>query len=97
LAALARHDWPGNIRELRNVVERAIALCDGEAVGLADLPLRLLGDPTCDSQRPARECITLCESRAEAERLHILAALVKNGNNRLRTAKELEISRVGLY
>jgi DNA-binding NtrC family response regulator len=97
LEALACHTWPGNIRELRNVVERAIALCEGEAIGLADIPQQVLGEPTCDTRRPARECITLGESRAEAERLHILEALEKNRNNRLRTAKELGISRMGLY
>ena len=36
--ALETHTWPGNIRELRNVIERAVALCPDEAVGLDDLP-----------------------------------------------------------
>jgi DNA-binding NtrC family response regulator len=38
LQALAAHDWPGNIRELRYVVERAAMLCDGEGIDLGDLP-----------------------------------------------------------
>jgi NtrC-family two-component system response regulator AlgB len=37
-AALGRHAWPGNIRELRNAIERAVILCTGEVLGVADLP-----------------------------------------------------------
>ncbi len=40
--ALARHAWPGNLRELRNAVERAAILAEGPEIGLADLPERLL-------------------------------------------------------
>jgi DNA-binding NtrC family response regulator len=38
LAALTAHDWPGNIRELRYVVERAAMMCEGEQIDLCDLP-----------------------------------------------------------
>jgi NtrC-family two-component system response regulator AlgB len=41
LAALERHSWPGNLRELRNVVERGVILAAGSEVGLADLPAQL--------------------------------------------------------
>lgn len=41
LAALERHPWPGNLRELRNAVERAAILAEGPEVGLADLPERV--------------------------------------------------------
>jgi NtrC-family two-component system response regulator AlgB len=43
--ALARHGWPGNIRELRNVIERAVILSAGPQVGLADLPPQLGAAP----------------------------------------------------
>jgi NtrC-family two-component system response regulator AlgB len=36
--ALARHPWPGNLRELRNAIERAAILAEGPEIGLADLP-----------------------------------------------------------
>jgi DNA-binding NtrC family response regulator len=41
LRALRAYAWPGNIRELRNVIERAVALCPGTAIGLPDLPATL--------------------------------------------------------
>jgi two-component system, NtrC family, response regulator AlgB len=41
-AALARHAWPGNLRELRNAVERAAILAEGPEIGLADLPERII-------------------------------------------------------
>ncbi|MEM1062511.1 MAG: sigma 54-interacting transcriptional regulator, partial [Planctomycetota bacterium] len=50
LASLARYDWPGNIRELRNVVERAVVLADGSLVETADLP----ADFSALSGRPRR-------------------------------------------
>ncbi|HWE37058.1 MAG TPA: sigma-54 dependent transcriptional regulator [Isosphaeraceae bacterium] len=45
-AALAAHPWPGNLRELRNAVERAAILAPGPEVGLADLPERISRGPT---------------------------------------------------
>src|SRR5262249_40603080 len=104
LAALRAYDWPGNLRELRNVLERAVALCPGPDVEVSALPesvrrppaslppfagLRVAANP--DLRR------TLTESREEAEILRITEALQKHGNNRLRAAAELGISRMGLY
>jgi|SoiMethySBSTD1v2_1073268.scaffolds.fasta_scaffold10294_9 two-component system nitrogen regulation response regulator NtrX len=43
-AALVRHDWPGNLRELRNAVERVVLLARGEEIGPADLPAEMGGD-----------------------------------------------------
>jgi NtrC-family two-component system response regulator AlgB len=40
--ALSRHHWPGNLRELRNAIERAAILADGPEIGLADLPERMI-------------------------------------------------------
>jgi two-component system, NtrC family, response regulator HydG len=107
--ALEDYHWPGNVRELRNVVERAAALCPGPDVLLSDLPEAL----RCPSPRPAADaapaatapaaapaepaCLTLSQSKAEAEVLRIAEALRKHGNNRLRAAAELGISRMGLY
>jgi DNA-binding NtrC family response regulator len=45
LAALERYDWPGNIRELENVIERALVLADGDQITLADLPREVVSGP----------------------------------------------------
>jgi DNA-binding NtrC family response regulator len=46
LAKLERYDWPGNIRELKNAIERAMVLCRGEEVGIGDLPQEVVkGSP----------------------------------------------------
>jgi len=44
MQALLNHSWPGNIRELRNVVERAMLFCDEEAIDLPHLPTEISGD-----------------------------------------------------
>ncbi len=44
-AAMRRHPWPGNLRELRNAVERAVILALGDEIGLADLPERIASGP----------------------------------------------------
>jgi two-component system, NtrC family, response regulator HydG len=100
--ALEAHDWPGNIRELRNVIERAVALAPGPEIGLEDLPEAVRGGaarpplpaPAVTAVAPSR---TLAGAKEEAEILRITEALRRNGNNRLRAAAELGISRMGLY
>jgi DNA-binding NtrC family response regulator len=42
MQALSAHDWPGNIRELRNVIERAMLFCDEAAIDVSHLPAELL-------------------------------------------------------
>jgi len=52
LEALVNHDWPGNIRELRYVVERAAMMCEGEAIELADLPAEFSAPAGGDAAKP---------------------------------------------
>lgn len=95
LAALEAHDWPGNVRELRNIVERAVALSVGDAIQPDDLPDPIRGlAPAIPIISPAA---SLVRSKEEAERHCIAEALERSGNNRLRAAAALGISRMTLY
>jgi transcriptional regulator with AAA-type ATPase domain len=87
LAALGRYPWPGNLRELRNVVERAVVLAEGEAIGVEHLPDRF-GAPA--ALAPMREAVD------ELERKSLEQALKETGGNRTHAARRLGISRRAL-
>jgi DNA-binding NtrC family response regulator len=105
---LNEYKWPGNLRELRNVVERAASLCFGHEIRATDLPdavrsphqsfpfFRRKTDVAVRLDSPKLRP-SLTESRNEAEVQRIVEALERNKNNRLRTAAELGISRMSLY
>jgi two-component system, NtrC family, response regulator HydG len=106
LACLESYTWPGNVRELRNVIERAVVLGNGDQVGTEDLPSSVRGDRTEEIKSwvnphfepaPVPPGQTLVAIREGAEHERILEALVKNGNNRRRAARDLGISRMTLY
>jgi DNA-binding NtrC family response regulator len=50
LQALVAHSWPGNIRELRYVVERAAMMCEGEEIDLCDLPAEFSAAPAVEEE-----------------------------------------------
>jgi two-component system response regulator HydG len=111
LTLLEKYDWPGNIRELHNVVERAVALAPGAEIQPADLPATVRQNPVgclkIETELWEREgrpnpftfadCLTLTKSKEQVEILKITEALQKHRNNRLRAAAELGISRMALY
>ncbi|HEY1145308.1 MAG TPA: sigma 54-interacting transcriptional regulator, partial [Allosphingosinicella sp.] len=84
---LARHSWPGNARELDNVLQRALLLRTGERVEVADLHIE--ADPTA---QPVGEVIRLADAGRSAEENVIRAALAATGGHRLRAAERLGIS-----
>ncbi|MCA1952005.1 MAG: sigma-54 dependent transcriptional regulator [Hyphomicrobiales bacterium] len=90
-AALA-HDWPGNIRELRNRVERAVALAPGEWIMPADLFPQRRGDASAQA-----DAGTLSAARDAAERRRIESALRETGGHVGATARLLGISRTTLW
>ena len=83
LNALRAYGWPGNIRELRNVLERAVILCQGQVISARHLTL-----PSHASEEEP-EPLAL----SEVERIHISKVLASSGNNRTKAAKLLGISR----
>ena len=82
--------FPGNVRELKNMIERAVVLCDGSWIGAGDL--LALDGPTQDVGTT-----TLKESIEEAERNAISKALAENSGKINRTANSLGISRKNLW
>lgn len=98
MRAMVAYGWPSNFRELRNVVERAVALCSNGLILLDNLPAVVAKSLTVPRPvRKKRDGANLESSRQNAEMLAISQALAKNGNNRSKTAEDLGISRVTLY
>ena len=98
LSALGRHTWPGNIRELRNVVEGAVLMATGEMVTVSDLP----GDVTPlrhEAQGPASASTSprAVVDLEAVERAAISAAIVACRGNLTLAAKELRVSKSTLY
>ena len=107
---LMKHTWPGNIRELENVLERCINVLDGKAIQLDHLPLYLRDQKTGhdDQTQPNpnntdRENVTslpvqpLKETLALAEKQAIKNALAASNGNKLEAAKLLEIGKTSFY
>jgi DNA-binding NtrC family response regulator len=92
LRVLLTHPWPGNIRELRNVLERAVLLCDGGEITLAHLPAKLVR-PMAAEPRSPDELELLSRRMEEVERKRIAEALAKCGGNQTLAAALLGISR----
>jgi DNA-binding NtrC family response regulator len=92
---LGRHGWPGNIRELENVMERAVLLSKGERIGMEDLPQNVVSQG--QKNRGAYASMSLKEALSDPEREIIRTALEANNWNRQETAKALQINRTTLY
>jgi len=95
LAYFLSYDWPGNIRELRNMVERLVIMTPGDIIGPDDLPAPLRPKDLA-SGGDAKER-TLREAREAFERAYILSELRANEWNMTRTAERLGIERSHLY
>ena len=105
---LLAHPWPGNIRELENVIERCLLFSEGSHIEVDDLPPELLGDraprkapePVAEGGAAPEPTGGLKEAVREAtsrlERELIVRALTKTGGNVTHTARLLKISRKSL-
>ena len=97
--AMLAHSWPGNIRELRNALERATILCDGGLITVDHLPIGVGRPDPAPARRQDSPGAWLADgvSLQGAERDLIANALTKARNNRSRAARLLGITRSQLY
>ncbi len=89
---LMNHEWKGGIRELENVIERALILSEGDYIGKKDLPPNMM-EAEFNSAMPDR----LKEAVSVFEREHIISILKSVGNSKEEAANLLDISLSSLY
>lgn len=105
---LEKYRWPGNVRQLSNVIERATILADNQIVSIDDLPRDILGQSPAFTSRPMAPVVrmvppapTLIDdddtSLASIERAHVLDVLKSCHGNKARAARALGIHRRKLY
>jgi two-component system response regulator AtoC len=101
MKAMLAYPWPGNVREVQNVVERAMVLAEGEQIELEQLPPNVR-DPQADAlpilESLAADDLSIKKHAAQLERRLIKRALELTDGNRTRAAEHLELSyRALLY
>jgi two-component system response regulator HydG len=109
-AALCRYRWPGNVRQLEHVMERACILCQGATISTEHLPPEIVGEAEADSlvgtieksegpgpnmSRPSVSRELSSEEQAAARK--IIDALRKSGGNKAKAARLLQVDRSTLY
>jgi two-component system response regulator AtoC len=93
---LVAHDWPGNIRELENAIERGMIMCESGVIEETCLPAALRGAAAAAAPADAGENLSIKRAEEALERDLIGKALAKTGGNRTQAAKILEISHRSL-
>jgi len=94
---LRRYSWPGNLRELKNVVERILIVAPGRVVSAEDIP-QLSGEPSTDTEPAGAHARTaLRDAREDFEREFIIHKLEENDWNISRTAELIELERSNLH
>ncbi len=96
---MLKYHWPGNIRELRNVVERAVILSSGDMIGVESLSWKLKGEPRRELRAGEPGAVLLPDTGLDiddVERELIVQALEKTSQNQTRAARLLGLTRDAL-
>jgi DNA-binding NtrC family response regulator len=93
LQALVNYQWPANVRELRNAIEGAVALCRGDRITLRDLPPNVRGGGTGLGESGAGAAPAGDLTVQEAEKQLIVRALREHDGNRTLAARKIGLSR----
>ena len=91
LKVLVNYNWRGNIRELENVIERAMTLMDGDMITVSNLPDYIF------ARDETREIKRMIPTLREMEKMHILHVLKETGGDRARAAEMLGIDKTTLW
>lgn len=102
MSLLKGYTWPGNIRQLRNVVRTMVVMCDSDTIDIGDIPpdthrVKRLAPPPVPQASPAAVQEVTARSLNEVEKQHIQKTLELTGGNRAEAAKILEIGERTLY
>ncbi len=97
LEAFDAYHWTGNVRELRNVVERAALFCKRGKISLEDLPANLRTTSPAPRRAPTQQSMTLQEAVGQAEIEAIRSALARTEGRRSEAAQILGVSRKTLW
>jgi two-component system response regulator HydG len=90
------YSWPGNIRQLKNVLKRCVLLTQGSTVEIDTLPHEIIIEAP-ENRAGFDNSFSLRDAAEEAERKKIVKVLMETGNNKTKAAKLLDIDRKTLY
>jgi DNA-binding NtrC family response regulator len=96
LKALEDYSWPGNVRQLRNIIEKMVVLAAGEKLTIDDIPEEITASAACETVSapiPPTGGAAAGTTLAESEKAQILAAIAAHNGNKSRAAESLGISR----
>lgn len=94
IAILTNYDWPGNVRQLRNILEKMIVLASGKTLDVDDIPEEIRGTEALPPKEPTPLTPV---SLSDNEKRQILATLEAVGGNKTKAAEKLGISRRTLH
>ncbi len=97
MSAFMSYNFPGNVRELKHLIERAVILADGNTVRRKHLPERFLKPPTTTGSSPKSPRVNPFPTLAEMESRYMIEVLEACEGNKTKTAEVLGISRAALW